>query len=61
MKIAPQLGLGVGLGLVLGIGGNFPRGNCRGTLYLIAKVESKKRLKLSCVGKKREAKCFTLR
>ena len=55
MKIAPQLGL------VLGIGGNFPRGNCRGTLYLIAKVESKNRLKLSCVGKKREAKCFTLR
>ena len=25
-KITPQLGLGVGLGLVFGLGGNFPRG-----------------------------------
>ena len=27
-RIAPQLGFGLGLGLVLGFGGNFPWGNC---------------------------------
>ena len=27
-QIDPWLGLGFGLGLVLGFGGNFPRGNC---------------------------------
>ena len=27
-KIAPRLGLGFGLGLVLVLWGNFPRGNC---------------------------------